>query len=99
MRKWNRQQLEFLNDNYSEKGLLFCSRTLNIPKASVGVMVKKMKLKYHTRWSDKDLDTLKTFYPEYGYKKAASILGFDCGRIRAKDNIVKSDNLNWRKDN
>lgn len=110
MKKWTQKEVEFLNENYSQKGAKFCSKELNRSESSVKFKAKSLGLacdKFRS-WTDKEIDFLKQNYSNLGPKKCAAILGKkevatqDKGRsLGLSSNLTpwSSDEIKFLKDN
>jgi hypothetical protein len=65
IKNWTKKELEFLKDNYPEKGKLYCSENLNKTEPQIRYAATKLKLKFnlssefHKEWQSRAAESKK----------------------------------------
>jgi hypothetical protein len=91
MKKWNLEEKQFLIENYSSQGTIFCINNLNRTKSSILGMATNLNLKAKkpNNYSNEEIIFLKKNYNLYGVEYCTTHLG------RTKEGIcAKAHELN-----
>ena len=90
MKKWAKEDVEFLTNNYAEHGPAYCAQKLNRTYKSVQAKAGKLNLK--TSWSNEDIQFLIDNYAKHGRTYCAKKLNKSVGAVQ-----VKASRLNLTK--
>lgn len=72
--RWRKEEDEFLQENYREKGAEWCSKRLNRTKESCKTRANLLGLKRGYYWTQEEIELLKKYYPKYGSLKLSKKL-------------------------
>lgn len=64
MKKWTKEETDFLIENYSDKGSNYCAKCLDRTARAIGIKASRLNLKFG--WSDQEIEFLTLNYPDNG---------------------------------